>query len=716
MADNVGHGTDRSDHGSPDEDNRCSVESYDTATSQPVVIDAEVDDTVSLDSLAAPTVGSDSVKESNTPELIWDSNPQPVVIDAEVDEKEPNITELIWDSNPQLRDIHRPYPLTPGYGPAICDLANVERESFPLVAHKTPGNLLHCALWALAIAMTTYSEKTDRLELQLEQYYRYQDLLTNLNSDDFKAAIDTILKTELDPQTVEELNSPNILSADQMSQLLLIYAEDKKKSYRLAILVGDRHFFANASEANANDPIIWVQNISNSHWEGMMRPLHPDDESSDGKALDLLSSDCRYDPRALGFIPNPAICEFYDLRNFGAVTEQTELVPLRYAPTKDKQFWDQVGINTPFSAQIISAEGPQPELKDGDSYDWRSANLRFGIIKRGYAPAIRIRIEIRRGIDVEAIHIAYADFYFAPILCRINNKDKPILGVKGLKYCTKESGFELEFETEGGTPFNFLKVVSLQAKETSLLRRVYQLATTEKPMQVKLLVMHTKKELKGLGDDGATATRLDEWFRRLPGGSKPLPIFASQYTYAPYRKSKGEPRTNWGDFIKRQKLILKDAPMILASPLEMFSDPREAEVVLGYGAYLEYHEEVVLLKQYCVNSKQAPRVHKLRLAKVGGHIIACVELSNEVSLHQNILKIPDRTLFKLEWGSEKGKAKMHSLAFTTDNQFSFPYADIVMILKGPNRLARFGRHAVAPNKIIDARSYEVMMSLVANSE
>lgn len=59
---------------------------------------------------------------------------------------------------------------------------------------------------------------------------------------------------------------------------------------------------------------------------------------------------------------------------------------------------------------------------------------------------------------------------------------------------------------------------------------------------------------------------------------------------------------------------------------------------------------------------------------------------------------------------------MYSLAFTTDNQFSFPHADVVLILKGVNRLARFGEHAIAPNKVAYAPSYDVTMSLIENFE
>jgi hypothetical protein len=145
--------------------------------------------------------------------------------------------------------------------------------------------------------------------------------------------------------------------------------------------------------------------------------LHPDHESSSEEPLDLLHFNSRSDPRALGYIPKPAIGEFYDISTLGAVTDQTDLVPLRYAPSKTKEFRDQVGITIPFAAQIIPAEEPQPELKDGETYNWHAADLRFGIVERAYAPAIRLRIEIRRGKDGEAIQIAYADFYFAPILC-----------------------------------------------------------------------------------------------------------------------------------------------------------------------------------------------------------------------------------------------------------------------------------------------------------
>ena len=123
--------------------------------------------------------------------------------------------------------------------------------------------------------------------------------------------------------------------------------------------------------------------------------------------------------------------------------------------------------------------------------------------------------------------------------------------------------------------------------------------------------------------------------------------------------------------------------LILPSPLELFSDPREVEIVFGYGSYLAYHEEITILKRFCVHQKQNPRIHKLRLVKVGGQIIACVELMVDIYLTDRNFKIPDRTLYKLEWMSEGGKLNMHARAFTIDNQFAFPHAKIVLILKGP---------------------------------
>lgn len=132
----------------------------------------------------------------------------------------------------------------------------------------------------------------------------------------------------------------------------------------------------------------------------------------------------RYEPRALGYTAEPAMYMFYDIAPYGLVTKQTQVVRLSYALTKNKEFWDQVTINTPFAAQIINDKGPQPELKDEDSYNFFGAKLCFGIIKGGYAPAIRLRIEIRREKDVEAIQIAFTDFEYAPIQ-RHTQVDKP---------------------------------------------------------------------------------------------------------------------------------------------------------------------------------------------------------------------------------------------------------------------------------------------------
>lgn len=94
----------------------------------------------------------------------------------------------------------------------------------------------------------------------------------------------------------------------------------------------------------------------------MTRPLYQEDESYNGEPLDLLHPELRYDPRALGYMPKLAMREFFDVGTLGSVTEQTELVPLRYALTRDREFWDQVGVRTPFGAQIILAEGPQPDF------------------------------------------------------------------------------------------------------------------------------------------------------------------------------------------------------------------------------------------------------------------------------------------------------------------------------------------------------------------
>lgn len=163
--------------------------------------------------------------------------------------------------------------------------------------------------------------------------------------------------------------------------------------------------------------------------------------------------------------------------------------------------------------------------------------------------------------------------------------------------------FEVEFVTAGGAPFNFQNISKLFPKEFSLLSYVNQLGTAEKPTQVKLRVQLTKKKLKDMKKNSATAKRLDDWFRRLPGGSESFKIFGFSYTYPAYRKSKGESRINWRDFIKRYQLILKDVSMILASLIEMFSDPREAEIVLGYGSCLAYQEDILVLKQFCIDSK-----------------------------------------------------------------------------------------------------------------
>ena len=634
---------------------------------------------------------------------------------ANVDELKSDPAAPTWLDHFEQQDIHRAYPVTPGYTRAVCDQANDERVRFPLVSQKTPGNLLLCGLWALAISITNHSDKTDRSELLLEQYFRYRDLQNILKGDEFKAAITKLLSENLYETTVGELTALNFFSADQMNQLLIAYAKLHDVFYRLAVLTDEGHFFANASESNADAPIIWVRNLNNTHWEGMLRPLFPEDESKDGKPLDLSDPSCRYDPRALGFIAKPVFYDFYDFSTMGPVTEQTELVPLKYELSKNRTFWDQTSIKTPFAAQLILAKGPLPVFKEDESYIWKGANLRFGIIKRSYAAAVRLRVEVRRGKDVDPIHIGYADFYFAPILRRTKSDEKPILGIKNWKQYPTDSGFGVEFQSEGGTPFNLRKPGDLHPKELSLIKAIYQLATTDEPVSVKLRIFHTNKELKVL-DDNATATRLDAWFRCLPGGLEPLSTFASAYTYYPYRKSDGEPRTNWGDFTKRYQLIVKEAPMILASPLEMFSDPREAEIILGYGSYLEYHEEVVLLKQICDDSKGVKRIHKLRLVKVGSHIIACVELSFNTVLYAKGFKIPDRTVFKLKWMSGKSKIKLHSLAFTTDNQFSFPHASVVMILKGPKLLKRFGELAVTPKNVRDSAVYDVTMTLIENSE
>lgn len=48
---------------------------------------------------------------------------------------------------------------------------------------------------------------------------------------------------------------------------------------------------------------------------------------------------------------------------------------------------------------------------------------------------------------------------------------------------------------------------------------------------------------------------------------------------------------------------------------------------------------------------------------------------------------------------------MRSLSFTTGNQVSFSYVDIIMILKDFNRLTRFGGHAVVPNKFLEKLSH-----------
>lgn len=104
------------------------------------------------------------------------------------------------------------------------------------------------------------------------------------------------------------------------------------------------------------------------------------------------------------------------------------------------------------------------------------------------------------------------------------------------------------------------------------------------------------------------------------------------------------------------------------------------------------------------------------MVKVGGQIIACVELTWDSYFSTLNFKIPDRTLYTLEWVSGKSKSKMHSLAFTTDNQFSFPHTNFVMALKDPALLERLSKFAVEPNDVNDAPSYEVIMSLVKNSE
>lgn len=163
MADNFIREVDRADRENFDQNDQMFVESFEIAATEPVAIAA----TEPIETTA--NMGSESVEESY-------------------------IVTFKWNYNPEPEDIHRPYPLTQGHGPAVCDLANDERERVPSVAQKTPGNLLLCALWALAIAMSTHSEKTDRLEIQLEQYYQYQALLGNLASDDFKAAIDRTVK------------------------------------------------------------------------------------------------------------------------------------------------------------------------------------------------------------------------------------------------------------------------------------------------------------------------------------------------------------------------------------------------------------------------------------------------------------------------------------------------------------------------------------------
>lgn len=242
---NIGRQTDHSDPRSLD-DVGISTESCDTALTEPIVTSAEVDGTLLPDSLAASEMASDSVEKPDT------AGPE-------------------WDPNPKPQDIHRPYPLTPGYGPAVCELANAERISFPLVANKTPGDALHCVLWALAIGMTVRSHKTDRLELQLEQYYRYQDLLENLNSDEFTLAIETSIEKAAkkpEPESVAKLASPKCLSVGQISALLLIYSNVKNESYRLAIVTKQGHRFVNACEENGNDPIIWICNFSDLTGKG----------------------------------------------------------------------------------------------------------------------------------------------------------------------------------------------------------------------------------------------------------------------------------------------------------------------------------------------------------------------------------------------------------------------------------------------------------------
>ena len=155
------------------------------------------------------------------------------------------------------------------------------------------------------------------------------------------------MEKELDEETINELKSPNFLSASQINELLIKYTKVTNVSFRLAISTTEGHFFANASEANANDSIIWIRNPNNTHWKGMTLPLrptsnyykefsrffklfflYPQNESNDGKPLDLSHPDSWYDPRDLRYIPEPAMSKFYDIATYGPVTEQTQLVRL----------------------------------------------------------------------------------------------------------------------------------------------------------------------------------------------------------------------------------------------------------------------------------------------------------------------------------------------------------------------------------------------------
>lgn len=185
--------------------------------------------------------------------------------------------------------------------------------------------------------------------------------------------------------------------------------------------------------------------------------------------------------------------------------------------------------------------------------------------------------------------------------------------------------------------------------------------------------------------------------------SQPSVIYRS---WQPYRPKLGRPMTKWNGWLDR-KLLEKQSNGLIPYPAKAsFSTPDEAAIILAYGAYLEYHQEVELYHELSL------RTHRLGLLKMeNDDIVAIAKLS--LPNHFQAFRIRERTIAKIRF-SNPLKSSSRDVVFSAisvPNVLNLPFRSdsIFIILEKPTELLL--RTAVNPSAGIKWRDCQITITV-----